>query len=135
MSPTSYQLLHAAIFSDAKVRQFNLHVKCFFRKNKIFIRETLSSIKCYLLLQNILLKDISLALCEKSFFGASRQFFFERHIILMISLHEIIKMMCLSKKSSAAAGGKILFTQLHQMKFFAAKPQVPLVNRYEILIR
>ena len=37
--------------------------------------------------------------------------YFERHIIFMISRSEIIKMMCLSKEYSAAAGGEMLFTQ------------------------
>ena len=36
---------------------------------------------------------------------------FVRHIIFMISLREIMKMMCLTKEYSAAEGGKILFTQ------------------------
>jgi hypothetical protein len=57
--------------------------------------------------QNILLRG-----CVKRFFTALRaELCFERHVIFTISLREIVKMTCLSEEYSAAAGGKILFTQ------------------------
>ena len=37
--------------------------------------------------------------------------YFERQMIFMISLREIMKIICLSKEYSAAVGGKRLFTQ------------------------
>ena len=48
----------------------------------------------------------------KSIFTALRaELYFVRHIIFTISLREIVKIMCLTKEYSAAAGGKNLFTQ------------------------
>ena len=40
---------------------------------------------------------------------------FDRHVIFTISLREIMKMTCLSEEYSAAAGGKMLFTQPQNM--------------------
>jgi hypothetical protein len=45
--------------------------------------------------------------CVKRFFTALRaELCFDRHVILTISLREIVKMTWLSKKYSAAEGGK-----------------------------
>ena len=65
--------------------------------------------------------------CVKSFFSALRaELCFERHVILTISLREIVKMTCLSKYNFAACGGKILFTQprllLNPEKMLHSKP-------------
>ena len=50
--------------------------------------------------------------CVKRFFSALRaKLYFERHLIFTISRSEIVKMRCLEKQYSAAAGGKNLFTQ------------------------
>ena len=47
--------------------------------------------------------------------------YFERDIIFEISLREISKMMSLSKKYSAAEGGKRLFTQLQHNSAHSAE--------------
>jgi hypothetical protein len=67
--------------------------------------------------------------CVKSVLTALRaELYFVRHIIFTISRSEIVKMMCLTKEYSAAAGGRRLSAQLH-IKFFSAKPRIPLVSR------
>jgi len=49
--------------------------------------------------------------CVKRFFTALRaELCFEGHVILTISLREIVKMTCPSKGYSAAVGGKRLLT-------------------------
>ena len=50
-------------------------------------------------------------------------------IFFTILRSKIVKKMPPSKESFAAAGGKNLFTQ-PQVKSFAAKPRILLVNRY-----
>jgi hypothetical protein len=50
--------------------------------------------------------------CVKSLLPpAAAEYYFERHVILTISLREIVKMTCLSKHNSARSAVKNLFTQ------------------------
>ena len=50
--------------------------------------------------------------CVKSLLPPSAaKYYFERHVIFMISLREIMKMTCLSKDNSARSAVKTLFTQ------------------------
>ena len=45
---------------------------------------------------------------------SAAEYYFERHVILTISLSEIVKMTCLSKHNSAQSAVKNLFTQPQQ---------------------
>jgi hypothetical protein len=80
-------------------------------------------------------------LCEKYFFGASRQiiiwgcvkrflppaaaeYSFERHVIFTISRSEIVKMTCLSKHNLARSAEKNLLHNLN-IKFCRRKRQKP----------
>ena len=52
--------------------------------------------------------------CVKSLLPpAAAEYYFERHVIFMISRSEIMKMTCLSKHNSARSAVKNLFTQPH----------------------
>jgi hypothetical protein len=57
------------------------------------------------------LKLYSKGLCKKAFTALRAELCFERHVIFTISRSEIVKMTCLSKEYSAAAGGKRLMSQ------------------------
>jgi len=60
---------------------------------------------------------------------AAARDYFERRVILTISLREIVKMTRLSKHNSAQSAMKRLFTR-SLLKFFEAKPRILLVNKY-----
>ena len=91
--------------------------------------------------------------CVKSLFTALRaKLYLDRDIFFLILRSKIRKKMSLSKEYFAVAGGenlftqppskdnlmahsaiKGLFTQLRQIKSFAAKPRMPLANRYMLI--
>ena len=60
------------------------------------------------------------------------KFKFETDVFFMILRSKIMKNTSVSKEYFAAEGGENLFTQPpDQIKSFAAKPRIPLVNRYQ----
>ena len=63
--------------------------------------------------------------CVKSILTALRaELYFVRHIIFTISQSEIVKMMCLTKEYSAAAGGKNFISRLYKNSFYGVSRQI-----------